>query len=558
MKNFFRILAFSLTSICFSYNIHAQEDEEAMLLQLEQNDQTAIDAIAMYPEQTRGDILEASKYPEVVVRLDAIQKTSKEKFTELLAPYSKEEQEKIWNLTRYPALISDIAFQHPKSEDELNGIVMNYPEEIRATALEEGIKNYDLLNTIAEKNKQHEKNFDDLMRNYPPATVGAYKNLISQPEILNILSDNMQMTVLLGDLYRNDPQWVLFKTDSLNKVLTQQNTHAAAEWQKSLNENPQALKEYQDAAQQYAQENNVQPTDYNTPYTTDISGYPTYSYNWWYGYPTWYPYSYWDPYPYWYDLGFYYGPGRIPIFFGMPSAHFMNWYFYHPANWSRYPVFGNHCYSYYENHPGYRYSNNVSRGVNEWRGRNRDVVNEDWNRDQAGRTERFRQFGKMETSRNQYNAGNPQHQMERSQFANQNRSSYPSIKVAAVSNERSRSEMHAPNSNPRVNVPASFHQDNSRSNSQDQRNNSQPQQSRDNQQNRGNQGDNRNTSSPSVSQHSNTNQTRNAQQFHQSTWQGQSQPHNSQPAPHPVSQPNRSSGGGGNRGGGGSRGGGRR
>ncbi len=548
MKNFFKILALSGILICLGHKAFAQEDEEAMLQQLEKDDQTAIDAIAMYPAQTRVDILEAAKFPEVVVRLDAMQKKTKEKFTDLLAPYSKEEQEKIWNMTRYPSLISDIAFDHPKSEAEINTILLKYPEEIHATALEEGMKNYDLLLKIAQKNRLYETNFEDLMRNYPPVTVSAYHNLIDQPEILNTLSDNMQMTVLIGDLYRSDPKWVLYKTDSLNQALTQQNAQAATDWQKSLNDNPQALQEYTDAAQQYAQDNNVQPTDYTTPYNTDISGYSTYSYNWWYGYPTWYPYSYWDPYPYWYDLGFYYGPGRRPVFFGMPSSHFMNWYFYNPTNWSRYPEFGNHCYTYYDNHPGYRYSNNVSRSVNEWRGRNRDVVNDDWNRDKAGRTQRFSEFGKMETNRNNYNSSNPKHPMERSEFVNQNRSSYPTIKVAAVSNERSRSEMHTQSANPRVNVPASLHQESSHSNSQEQRNTSQP---RENQQMRGNQSDNRITPSPSGAQHSNTNQSRDAQHFHQSTWQqGQSQQHNSQPAARPVSQPSRSPSGGGNIGGG--------
>ena len=609
MKNFLKILALTGILICFNLNIFAQEDEEDLFLQLEQDDQTAIDAIAMYPAQTRVDILESSKFPEIIVRLDAMQKKTEQKFDELIAPYSKEEQEKIWNLTRYPSLISDIAFDEPKSEDEINTILLEYPEEIHNIALEEGIKNYDLLLKIAQKNKQYDDNFEAILSSYPPVTINAYRNLISQPEILNTLSDNMQMTVLIGDLYRSDPRWVLFKTDSLNEVLTQQNTAAAADWQKSLNDNPQALQEYTEAAQQYAQENNVQPNDYSTPYNTDLSNYETSSYNWWYGYPTWYPYSYWDPYPYWYDLGFYYGTGGSRVFFGMPSSHFMNWYFYNPTNWSRYPEFGNHCYTYNDNHPAYRYSNNVSRGVNEWRNRNSDVVNDDWNRDKTGRTERFREFGKMETNRNAYNSSNPHHTMERSEFANQNKNNYPTIRVSANSNDRSRNEMKAPNTKPRVNIPASFHQENSQPNAQQQRNTSPP---KENQQIRGNQPDNRSTTpspsqtprvntnesrnvqnaqpsspeqritspshgnqqtegnrtenynspSPSQTQHFNTNESRNAQEYHQNTWQRvQSESHNSPPPTQQSAPPNRPSGGGINvggnnsyRGGGGKRG----
>ncbi len=393
--------------ICTGHKSFAQNDEEALLSQLEKDDQTAIDAIAMYPSQTRVNIFEASKFPEIVVRLDAMQKKTQLKFTQLLASLSKEEQEKIWDLTRYPALIADIALGSRKSEAEINVLLPNYPAVIRQTALDEGLNNYDLLHQITVKNVHHQDNFEKILSSYPPVTANAYRDLIKRPEILNTLNDNMQMTVLIGDLYKRDPRWVLYKTDSLNKALTAQNAQDAADWQQSMADDPQAQQEFTQAAAEYAQDNNYQTDDYSSPMTSDVTDYSTYSYDWWFGYPTWYPYAYWDPYPFWYDWGFYFGIGGRPVFFGMPSAHFMNWYFYNPEHWSHYPGFGNHCYDYYGKHKDAQYRNNISRSVHEWKTRNSSVVNGDWDKDKAGRTQRFKDFGKSETIKEKQNAGNP-------------------------------------------------------------------------------------------------------------------------------------------------------
>ncbi len=459
----FRTFLLSVLLIPINCALLAQQDEQALLRQIEQDDQTAVDAIAMYSPEIRKDIFEAARAPEVIVRLHSMQEKTKEVFTNLLTSYSKEEQEKIWNLTRYPALISEIAYGQKKTEGEINTILLQYPEEIHQIALEEGTQHYELLLQIAQKNTKYQADFEKVLRDYPPETANAYRDLIKMPEVLNTLYDNLQLTLIIGDLYKKDPKFVLSKTDSLNQVLTQQNAKETADWQQSLKDNPQAQKEYMQAAEQYAQDNGYEPADYSAPINTDVSDYPTYSYNWWFGYPSWYPYAYWDPYPYWYDWGFYYGAGGRPFFFGMPSSYFMNWYFYNPEHWNRYPELANHYYNYYMNHPGSRYSNSISRSVNNWRNSNRKAVNEDWDKDTKGRIQRFKEFGRTEMNTTRNANKNTDHSFVRQ---------------------------------PATRVPASFRSSNIATPSI----NSQP-------------------AGKSSETHSNNNQYRNAQQYHQSTWQ---------------------------------------
>src|ERR1035437_9047443 len=151
------------------------QDDRALLKKVVQENQEAVDAIAMYPTETRRIIFEATEYPEVISKLNAMQKNSQDAFANLVSPLSKEEQEKIWDLTRYDGLISDLAADRKKSEDEINNILVNYPEEIRKTALEAGKNHYDLLVQIDKMNKSYNSDFELLLSGYSPEAINTFR-----------------------------------------------------------------------------------------------------------------------------------------------------------------------------------------------------------------------------------------------------------------------------------------------------------------------------------------------------------------------------------------------
>jgi hypothetical protein len=454
-------LALICTNILSGY---AQQDDRDMLNRVEQDDQKAVDAIAMYPADIRRDIFTAAESPEILVRLNAMQKQTKDRFATLVSPYSRDEQEKIYNLSRYPALIHDLVARQPRNENEMEALLATYPAEVHRTAREEWATNARLIATIDKENNYSQNDLENILHGYSQETANAYRDLVRYPEVLNTLYDNMQLTVVIGDVYRRDPQYVTYKTDSLNQMLTAQNQQATADWTQSMNENPQAQEEYIQASQEYAQENGYSPDEYQAPLNPNVNVYPSYSYNWWFGYPAWYPYAYWDPYPYWADWGYYYGPRRQVIFFGMPSHYFMEWYFYHPEHHSHYPELSNHYYNYYYGHRNARNWNSVSRGVDEWRGRNRDVVNEEWDKDSKGRVQKFKEYGQAESSRITYNKSNRQHPLDRSSFIQQNQTRFPSLKTVPVKNDMSlqngrNNEQRAPERNPHIAVPDAYRAD---------------------------------------------------------------------------------------------------
>lgn len=543
----------------------AQDDGRSLLNQVIKKNQEAVDAIAMYPRETRKIIFEATEYPEVIAKLNAMQKNSQDAFENLIASFSKEEQEKMWNLTRYDGLISDLVTNHNKSEFEINNILVNYPEEIHQTALEELKDNYNILVKIDVMNKNYNSDFELLLSGYQPEVKSAFRDMIKMPEVLDLLFDNMQYTVVVGDYYKKNPERVLHKTDSLNLVLAQKNTQDANDWKQSMNDNPQAQEEFTQAAQEYAQDNGYNADDYNAPLIQDVTNYYSTPYNWWFGYPSWYPYDYWNPYPYWYDWGFYYGPGRHAVFFGLPSAYFMDWYFYHPEHSYKYAELSNHYYNYFNKHRESMNFNSISHSVNDWRNRNKDIVTDDWDKDNSGRTQRFKEYGQMESDRRKYNTNNPQKQIEQTDYLMKKQNKYPLI-FADVSKKQvikddskikpvQQNIPEPPVKKPTVTIPGRYkvpvnEQVNKQSsqNLPQQNNNAQnninrPRQSvftnsipNINSQQKTNNISVQSKISTPIKQTENFNQLKNAQQYHQNTWK-QIQPQ-SQPVRQPQQQKN--------------------
>jgi len=548
MKKIFNGLVLTMVLVFTGLKCMAQDDGRTLYKKVAKQNQEAVDAIAMYPTETRKIIFEATEYPEVIAKLSAMQTNSQAAFEKLISTLSKEEQEKIWNLTRYDELISDLAAKPQISQDEIDTVLMKYPAEIHQTALEEIKNHYDMIVQIDKMNKSYGSDFELLMSGYPPEAVTAFREIIKMPEVLDILFDHMQYTVVVGNYYKNNPARVLHKTDSLNLVLTQKNTQETNDWKQSLKDNPEVQKEYTEAAQEYAQDNGYQPADYNAPLTQDVTNYNTVPYNWWFGYPSWYPYDYWIPYPYWYDWGFYYGPGGQIVFIGLPSAYFMDWYFYYPKYCSKYPELSNHYYNYYNKHRESMNYNSISHSVNDWRSRNKNIVTPDWDKDNFNRAQRFKEYGKMEMDRQKYNTRNPKKQIGQTEYLQKKQRKYHLLSTDVVSARSSQKDsktkpiqvtMPEPVKKPVVKVPDNYKATvNQRGNNRQSEQNVQQQPSHPNPQ-PNNTVSKQRTDNVVVQQKNpappkqieNSNQIRNAQQYHQNTW------NQIQPQTQPVRQP---------------------
>lgn len=427
----------SLVLLFFLFLTSTQaQDDKALLAELVEAEEAAVNALVLYPEETRIAILETSLYPEALIKLEHIQSQTKERFQELLEQYSQPTQEVIWDLTRYPNLIDKLVELNPKTSKDWQQLLANYPDIIhqRAKAAYQDylpeLKIIDALNTEASLA------FEDLLLEYPTATQEALRHLLPLPEVLSILTENIRLTVLVGALYRREPDWLLLQVDSLNLVVARQNAQELEDWKTSLEEDPTAMKELTASAESFREEYSYDDDYYD--YTTQddlyyddrtagrvMHDYYFYHFPYWFGYPEWYYYPRWRLYPSWYDWGFYWGANRTVVVIGLPSFYFTHWYFYSPRHHYRWSHLSAHFTRHYSAHP--RNGSSITTGLRVWQHQNREVVSREWLQDDGALSSRFREYGKFESDRVKYNRAHPQRVVSQRQFIEKNSRRYPTI-----------------------------------------------------------------------------------------------------------------------------------
>ena len=417
-------------------NLNAQDDK-AMLAQLAEEEKEAVDALVLYPEATRRAILEASLYPEALIKMERLQSQTRTSFQEMLASYPQSTQEVIWDVTRYPDLVRRLVVEGEGSPTRINAVLEDYPEEVYDNARRAGADYYEVLVEIDRLDASANQAFAAILEDYPPKAQDAMRQLLDLPEVLDILTENIELTILVGDVYKKEPDWVIHMADSLSLEVARANAQEIEDWKTELEKNPEAREELKASAQDFASEYGYDDEYYDYP-EDDIyyEGQPNryvvehyyYNYPYWFGYPYWYTYPRWRPYPYWYDWGFYYGPGRTIVVINLPSFYFTHWYFYRPSHHYYYPHLSAGFVRHYY---GYRRSgSSICTTVSNWHNDNRGVITQSWLNDDRRLPENFREFGSFEQARERYNRDHPSRTVTQREFLEENNRRYPELAEA--------------------------------------------------------------------------------------------------------------------------------
>jgi len=446
----YHLFRHSLLLILFSTALSAQSDK-ALLRELAEENKKSVEALALYPSETRLAILEAAKHPELLIKMDNARQKTAAAFRTLIEDFPRSTQTVFYDIAAYPGLVRQIA-EKRESPAAIREILTQLPEDQRAAAFDVVQSQMPTVLKIDDLDYTARNTFEDMVEGYPAPALQAFRQLIELPEVLEILNQDIRFTILVGDLYREDPVGVIHMTDSLNLVVARQHAEELAEWKESIEKDPEARKELESASQEYAAEYGYTP-DY---YAGDDLYYQNvyaqrryvmdYHYSWWLGYPWWYPAPYWQPHPWWYDSGFYYQNNRFQAVY-MPSWYFMDWYFYHPQHHSQYSHLSAHFVNHYNGHR--RSGTTISVGVGAWRERNRTVISEEWLGDKGRLPERMKAFGTFEAGRQNYNARNPKNPVTQAEYLDKNARKYPDLERSKTqATQDIRREEEAPQARP--------------------------------------------------------------------------------------------------------------
>ena len=410
------------------------------------DDSTALLTVASYPDSIRNPVLLACQNPDVLVNSEALQKSTSESFRNLVSHHSKTEQQKFWDLSRYPGLIAKMTNGEKKSKEELETIASAYPAQMQGTIVEFGRKHYEKLVEINKLYANSQTQFDNLIATYPAPVKSAYSKLLTSPDAINTLSTNMHLAVILGNMNANNPKQTKTMLDSIKTEHAKQSAKDLEDWKNGLEKDPEAKKELEDAGKQFIKENGTSDDVYYNPSTDDVynnnaqtnnnapnyntqpdMSYPMQPYPYWFGYPWWYTFPYWYPYPLWFNLGFYWGPLGIS-FWGLPSPFFMNWYLFNPYNHYYYPHFSNYALGYHGAHYGPRYERTAFNGeINHWARTNERGLPNGYLKADAQRPERIKELGKFEMDYHNNTKGVFGRNISRPEFLQNNASYYPHI-----------------------------------------------------------------------------------------------------------------------------------
>jgi hypothetical protein len=192
----------------------------------------------------------------------------------------------------------------------------------------------------------------------------AFQKLATLPDVLTLLTNNVDLTIRLGEHYESNPTQLINHLTALHDSLEVQNQYEAAAFKKQMADDPQAMSELSQASNAYANSNGYDPSYQNyssNPYYNSNPNYYGNPYSYWFGYPSWYATPMWYPGGFGYNSGFYFGIGGMGLY-GFPSYGFSNW-FYNGGYYRQYPrlysQFGNY---YHSNVSSNRVMGSVNRG----------------------------------------------------------------------------------------------------------------------------------------------------------------------------------------------------
>ncbi|MCB0836471.1 MAG: hypothetical protein KDD99_07360 [Bacteroidetes bacterium] len=387
---------------CMALTSRAQ-DSNSLLKQIQAEDQVGIEALAFYSDSLLTSILAVSSYPEVLVRAQDVQQQTQAKLQEIIAPFNRQTQADFYELARYPGLMETIANTTGKpSKNTLKTIAESYPEEVQSLLPQMGSKYYEEIIQIHQIEIQAEQAMGELIKGYPAALRENFWMLVDNPQVLDVLMEHFHTAVVLGAEYKANPEAVYASIAQMREELITRDQEELESWKSDLESDPDAIEDLKEAAEEYANENNIPSPPTYKPSSAEDGNYVRvehyyYSYPYWLGYPYWYQTPIWYPMAYWNDWGFYYLPGRSIVVFDLPSWYFVNWYFTNPYHHYYYPYLSRYYIRHYERHPHSTRPSTIY--VRDWVSKNRNVNGENWLNNDQNRIRRLRTYGLQEGRR---------------------------------------------------------------------------------------------------------------------------------------------------------------
>jgi len=211
-KRYFPVLGMILW--LFAHTGIAQTDL-SLLGDLAEENKKSVEALVLYPSETRLAILQATKSPEILIKMQNMREKTSAAFRTLIEDFPRATQAVFYDVNRYPGLLESLILQ---KNDPV--AIRKLLQVLPADRVEEafGVVNRQMstlvqINALSQTTRRA---FEGLIAGYPISARQAFTHLLDLPEVIDLLNEDLRFTIMVGDVYRDNPAWVIQKMDSLN------------------------------------------------------------------------------------------------------------------------------------------------------------------------------------------------------------------------------------------------------------------------------------------------------------------------------------------------------
>lgn len=366
-------------------------DELSRLREMLKGDRSTADALVLYPDDVRTAIFRVSTRPDLLEKVAAIQQTSSAGFDKITSALPEQDKRDVWEIVRHPGLVKRL-IDTGQDDKKVQKVAAEYESPLRETILRAGKAKTEseALVKIDVLDHSTQEAFVTAQKTYPPEIQEAIQKLIGFPETLALLTQGMNLTILVGEVYKQDPAFAERRAREVGEEVRQKNAKGIEDWKMHLESTPQAFRELEQSVRVLATERDFDPAKVLAPVSEKDTSREIRPYPYWYGFPKWHPESYWYPYRYWHYCGYFYSVDGNIVLIGTPSAEYLRWHFQDNRHLSQYPYLTDQLLRYYESHSEFNHTFNAI--VGKWMDENRTKMPGDWLNPDADRVSRLRKY----------------------------------------------------------------------------------------------------------------------------------------------------------------------
>ncbi len=247
--------------------------------------------------------------------------------------------------------------------------LMLYPQEIREAVLIAAQDPVLIVRTVSVD----EAVLDDVLAEVPQDVADALVVLADEPQVLDVLVENLVATSVVGRVYADDPRFIMNTVNRLAEQARAEHDASVALWADELKNDPDVMEQFEEAATAYAEDMGYEEPE--APVIVNDS-YDSYDDDWWFVWYGWYRY-----------------PGRIHIG-DLPSDEFCEWLL---DRCDRYPELADrvveHVRERRANGKGEQFPGEMGNALTRWQERNPFTTMNGFMHSDGHRTDRLREYG---------------------------------------------------------------------------------------------------------------------------------------------------------------------